>query len=171
MGLSQVDSETISGGSTATVTLTWINSDDVYVVIGYGIENTSDGEDLRGRVTTGGTPDTDSEYDWALKLLKATGSYANEYNSNQDYWRLADGLGNATNEEVDLVMYLYNFNSSSEFSYYTLSNAWYHLTSGVLMGYEGGGLHSVEESNDGISFHFENANNFTAGTFTLYRIT
>lgn len=169
--LVQVDSETISGGSTATVTLTGINSDDVYVVIGYGIENTSDGEDLRGRVTTSGTPDTDSEYDWTMELLKATGSYGHENNTNQDYWRLADGLGNATNEEADLVMYLYDFNSSSTYSMYFLSNAWYHLTSGVLMGYNGSGIHTVAETNDGISFHFENANNFTAGTFTLYRIT
>ena len=166
--LIKIDEEIVSS-AVATVTLTGINSTyDVYMVKGFGIENTTDFEDLRGRVTTSGTPDSDSEYDHAYKLLKSSGSFANEYNTNQDHWRLMDGLGNATNEQGEFIMYLFNFNDSSEYSFITFESSYIHGTSGVLMGYAGGGVHTVAETNDGISFHLENSDNFSAGTFTLY---
>ena len=166
--LVKIDEEIVSS-AVATVTLTGINSTyDVYMVKGFGIENTTDFEDLRGRVTTSGTPDSDSEYDHAYKLLKSSGSFANEYNTNQDHWRLMDGLGNATNEQGEFIMYLFNFNNSSEYSFFTFESSYIHGTSGVLMGYAGGGVHTVAETNDGISFHLENSDNFSAGTFTLY---
>ena len=159
----------VASGSAATLSITGIDSTyNVYMVKGFGIENTTDLEDLRGRVTTSGTPDSDSQYDHAFKLFKASGSFADESNTNQDHWRLIDGLGNATNEQAEFIMYLFNFNNSSEYSFFTFDSSYIHGSSGVLMGYEGGGVHTVAETNDGISFHLENSDNFSAGTFTLY---
>jgi hypothetical protein len=67
MGLLQVATNTISS-ATDTVTLTGINTDDVYMVA-YNNVFCSANDDIGIRVTTSGTPDSDSEYDYASKDL------------------------------------------------------------------------------------------------------
>ena len=126
--------DSVTASSSASVTLgttDWDNSYNVYMVKGFGIENRTDLEDLRGRVTTSGTPDSDSQYDHAFKLFKASGSFADESNTNQDHWRLIDGLGNATNEQAEFIMYLFNFNNS-----YPIAVCKYHLLKSKLVGFQ-----------------------------------
>ena len=64
MGLVQVATDTVTSAQ-ASVTLTGINSDDVYMLTMHNVAPVSDNVYLKGRVTTSGTPDSDSEYDRA----------------------------------------------------------------------------------------------------------
>jgi hypothetical protein len=165
--LVQVATSTVTSGN--AVTLTGIDSDDVYMVAGNNIQNTTDGEDLFARVTVSGTAQSGADYDEAYKELRTDTTFSNIGNTNQTYFRFFDGLGNATGEAGNFVMYLYNFNNSSEYSFMTLESVYMHLTIPCL-GRQGGGVYTNTETNDGISFFLENSDNFTSGTFTLYKV-
>ena len=62
MGLVQVATTTVTS-AVASVTLTGIDSDDVYMVALNNITLNTSGSGFYVRVTTSGTADSDSEYD------------------------------------------------------------------------------------------------------------
>ena len=164
--LVQVATHTISS-AVSSVTLTGINTDDVYLLAFNNILLDTDSAQIRFRVTTSGSADSDSEYDRAHKVPRTSSTFANVNSTNQTYW-VYNELGTAGNEQANGLMYLYNFNDSSEFSFYTLETA-ERISSGELQGIAGAGLHTVTEANDGIHA-LVSTGNFSAGTFTLFRI-
>jgi len=155
--------------STATVTLTGIDSTyDVYKVVANNIR--PDVADLlQIRVTKSGSAQTDSEYDFAYKQMYTGGTYINEKATNIDRWKVpsnfeettASGRGNGS------IMYLFNFANASEYSFMTLEQAFLH-SSGALGGNQGGGVHTVASASDGVQFYFFGSNNFEQGEFKLY---
>ena len=160
--------ETTVSSATATVTLTGIDSTyDVYVVNVLGAKCDTDAQGIRARVTTSGTPDTDSEYDLGAKELKANTSFSNSSATNQDNWFLQT-IGTPSNEQYNGTHYLFNFNNSSEFSFLTMEQTVLN-SSNNLSGRQGGGVHTVAEANDGISYHMASGN-IDSGTFTLYKV-
>ena len=170
MGLLQVATNTISS-ATDTVTLTGINTDDVYMVA-YNNVFCSANDDIGIRVTTSGTPDSDSEYDYASKDLKASGDFGNTTNRvNLDDWDFSAGVGTSGTHSDNGIIYLYNFNNSSEFSFITMENVTNRADNSTdLFGFQGGGVHTINEANDGISFRCQSGNNFVSGTFTFYKV-
>ena len=166
MGLVQVATNTVTS-AVSTVTLTGISDDSVYVVTVLGAKCTTDAQGIRARVTTSGTPDTDSEYDLGAKELKANTSFSNSSATNQDNWFLQT-IGTPTNEQYNGIHYLYNFANSSEFSFFTIEDTVFNSVSS-LSGRQGGGMHTVNEANDGISYHMASGN-IDEGVFTLYKI-
>ena len=164
--LVQVATNTVTS-AVASVTLTTINTDHVYIVAMSGMQPASDSQ-IYARVTTSGTADTDSEYDYAAKYLKADGSFANDGSTNSDRW-----VPTSTQESdyggYSMIMYLYNFNNSSDYSFVTYEEA--HIQSGTttVRGLQGGGTHTVNEANDGINFSM-GSGNIESGTFTLYKV-
>jgi hypothetical protein len=164
--LVKIDEEIVTSGN--AVTLLGIDSTyDVYMITGHNIQNTTDGEDLFARVTVSGTAQSGSNYDGAYKLLRNDTTFSNEADSGFTYFRLFDGLGNATGEAGNFTMYLFNFNNSSEYSFMTFESVYMHLTISNL-GRQGGGVYKVAEAHNGIQFYLENSDNFTSGTFILY---
>tara|TARA_Y100000004_G_C8678063_1_gene312153 strand:+ start:30 stop:545 length:516 start_codon:yes stop_codon:yes gene_type:complete len=171
MGLVQVDTETVTS-AVSTVTLTGINTDDVYMVA-YSNVFCSANDDIGIRVTTSGTPDSDSEYDYASKDLKASGTFGNTTNRyNMDDFDFSAGVGTSGTHSDNGILYLFNFNDSNEFSFITMENITNRADNTTdLFGFHGGGMHTVTESNDGISFRCQSGNNFVSGTYTLYKVT
>ena len=158
--------ETTISSATATVTLTGIDSTfDVYVVTVFGAKCDTDAQGIRARVTTSGTPDTDSQYDLGAKEFKANSSYGNSSASNQDNWFLQT-IGTPTNEQYNGVHYLINFNNSNEYSFITMEQI-VRNSANNLSGRQGGAVHTVQETNDGISFHMASGN-IDEGVFKLY---
>jgi len=164
--LVQVATNTVTS-AVASVTLTTINTDHVYIVAMSGMQPASDSQ-IYARVTTSGTADTDSEYDYAAKYLKADGSFANDSSQNNDRW-VPTSTQESSYGGYSMIMYLYNFNDSSEFSFVTYEEA--HIQSGTttVRGLQGGGVHTVAEANDGINFSM-GSGNINSGTFTLYKV-
>ena len=164
--LVQVATETVTS-AVASVTLTGIDSDDVYMVAMSGMQPVSDGQ-LYIRVTTSGVADSDSQYDDSAKYMKSDTSFSNAFHTNNTQWNITSTQESDYKGYV-LLMYLYNFNSSSEYSFVTNEEA--HIQGGTtsVRGLIGGGVHTVAETNDGIHF-FTNAGNIASGTFTLYRV-
>ena len=160
--------ETTISSPVSSVSLVGINSTfDVYKVTFSNIFASAD-DDMQIRVTTSGTADSDSEYDLASIDLKTSGSFGNSSATNQTQWDFSAGIGTSGTNSHNGVMYLFNFNTS-EFSFVTMENATTRQdTSDELFGFQGGGVHTVAETNDGINFFLASGNNITAGTFKLY---
>ena len=169
--LVKIDEEIVSG-TPSTVQLLGIDSTyDVYVVKYNNVRPTTDDKDLFCRVTVSGTADDSSEYDYAYKQLRADTSFGNTTGANETSWRLEYAIGNVAGEEMfNGLMYLYNFNNSSEYSYMTLEGS-SRLQGQNLLGETGGGVQTEAQSCNGLEFFWESSSTFASGTFTLYEVT
>ena len=160
--------ETNVTSGTSAVTLTGIDSTfDIYVVYFSNVECSTDNEELYFRVTTSGTADSDSEYDYAMMEFKSYESYSNSYSTNQTKQYLTY-LGTPSNEQANGILHLFNFSNASEFSIYTIENVNLNSIS-KLSGAQGAGKHTVQEANDGVSFFMDNGN-IDKGKFQLFGI-
>ena len=170
MGLAQVATATVSG-TPSTVQILGTTTDDVYLVAMNNVRPTTDDKDLFCRVTVGGTADSASEYDAAYKQLRADTDNGNYNQTNNTSWRLEYAIGNVAGEEMfNGLMYLYNFNDSSEYSYMTLEGS-NRLQGQNLLAETGGGVQTVTQSCNGLEFFWESSSTFASGTFTLYKVT
>ena len=164
--LVQVATNTISS-AVSSVTLTGIDDDSVYLFTWVGVTCASDVNQNQIRITKSGTAQSDSEYDFASKQLFASTSFVDNGQVNQTSF-IDLYIGNNTGEMANGLMYLYNFNNSSEFSFVTreqVSLSHVAQTQGVM----GGGVHTVASASDGVNY-FMASGNLTGGTFTLYKV-
>ena len=157
----------------ASITLgasNWDSSYDVYMVRLNNVIPDTDGIYLRCRVTvptpSAGTPDTSANYDRAGKNLSAS-AFSNGSGTNETAsYVLNNPNGTGTSESTNGILYLFNFNNSSEYSFMTLETS--ALTSTPThFGTQGGIVHTVAQTCDGIQFYF-NGGNINSGVFTLY---
>jgi len=170
--LIKVDEEIVSS-AVASVTLggsDWDSSYDVYMVRLNNVTNSSTGAyyNLYARVLTSGTPQTDSNYDNAHKGLWANGGFQNVSSVNQTSFTIS-GSGmdnNGTSESLNGVMYLFNFNNASEYSFVTLEASLLNADA-QLYGLQGGNVKTTAEANNGIQFFFS-GENINSGTFSLF---
>ena len=163
--LIKIDEEIVSS-AVASVTLTGIDSTyDVYQVVASNIVPASDNQETRIRVGTGGTPDSDSEYDMAYKVFESNTSFTSHFEVNQTSWR-GVRIGTGTGEAGNLIIYCFNFSNASEYSFITQEEVTF-TSQPHLASFTGGAVHTVAEANDSISFHMASGN-IASGTFTLY---
>ena len=164
--LVQVATNTISS-AVSSVTLTGIDDDSVYLFTWVGVTCASDVNQNQIRITKSGTAQSDSEYDFASKQLFASTSFVDNGQVNQTSF-IDLYIGNNTGEMANGLMYLYNFNNSSEFSFVTreqVSLSHVAQAQGVM----GGGVHTVASASDGVNYSMASGN-LTGGTFALYKV-
>jgi hypothetical protein len=155
--------------NTASVVINGISEDAPYLLT-YDDVYFDSGDDLRIRVTTSGTPDSDSEYDQGQYIMYHDTTHGGSAATDQTQWDVNQTSGTDTNDANNGYLWLYNFNLSSEFSAVlgqsmgrnTAQSRWGHYT--------WAGFHSVAETNDGIAFHANGGNNIANGNFCLYRL-
>ena len=162
--LIQVATNTVTS-AVASVTLTGIDSDDVYMVAYNNVLPSLDTQLLSNRVTVSGTADTTANYDWAYKLLNAAGAFSN-ISATNDTDNVLGTNGTGGNESTNGIMYLLNFNNASEYSFGTVENT-IRESDTNLRGIQGGYVHTVAQACDGIQFFYASGN-IDSGTFTLY---
>jgi len=160
--------ETTVSSAVASVTLTGIDSTyDVYMVTMNNLKVSADDVPIM-RVTKSGTAQSDSEYDFAYKYLKADAGFANLSNTNQtkvDCMATIESSVSAGNGNG--VYYLFNF-ANAEYSFITIEEAHFQQTQNTVYGFQGGFVHTVASASDGVFIALDSGNNYTAGTFTLY---
>ncbi|BAQ84717.1 putative glycoprotein [uncultured Mediterranean phage uvMED] len=158
--------ETVVTSAVSAVTLTGISSSfNVYQVVFNNVAPETDAQVLKLRVTTSGTPDSDSEYDSGIMFFKSAGGFVQTGLTNQDHFPF-DTSGTTTGEELNGTLHLFNFQNSSEFSFATVEVVSENSSSAVRS-QTGGFYHSVNEANDGVSFFF-NSGNIASGKFQLF---
>ena len=171
--LIKIDEEIVSS-AVASVTLggaDWDSSYDVYMV---KLNNVSPATAniLRARITkdvTGTpTPQTTTNYDWSAKGLKTSGAFENNSSTNQNYIDVSDSFVNASTGNANLIMYIFNANNSSEYTFISWEQSGVYSGGGILLGNQGGGVFTVQSQVDGFKWA-TNTGNIAGGTFTLYR--
>jgi len=162
--------ETTVSSATASVTLTGIDSTyDVYKVVLSDVQGDTDIQSLKVRVTASGTAQSTSNYDYAKKTLRANTSFSNSSATNQTevFVNTQLAMGTGTEETLQGVQYLFNFNNSSEYSFATDELIFRSYDSGSLMGGQGGWVYTVAETHNGVNY-FMSSGNIDSGKFTLY---
>ena len=154
-------------GSSQSIQVTGINTDDVYLVTYKGLQSSSH-DRLRIRVTKSGA-DQNSDYDNGRKGMPISGTFQNNNDVN-DGKILLGTMDELAGTGAQGLIYCYNFNSSSEFSY-VLFNTLMYASTPQLFGEFGGGVHRVASASDGIALQTNSSNNFVAGgVVTLYKV-
>lgn len=143
----------------------WDTSYDVYMVRYNNWNAVNDNVTGYMRLTASGTANTTSNYDFAAKNFDATTTFGNTSSTNQDKFDIVNS-GTATGEISNAILYLFNFNNASEYSFMTIEST-LRNSNGTLKGHQGGGVLTVTEANDGVEFFFSSGN-IASGTFTLY---
>ena len=166
--LIKIDEEIVTS-AVASVTLTGIDSTyDVYMVKANNVIPVTDATFLYSRFTVSGSPDSSSNYDKATKKLRTDTTFSNISSTNQDHLRISSaGIGTGTSETDNIILYLFNFNNSSEYSFVTIEESMLSNTAG-LRGDMGGGVLTVAQACDGIQFFMSSGNIDTGSSFTLY---
>jgi len=160
--LIKIDEEIVTS-AVASVTLIGIDSTyDVYMVR-FSDVTLSATDSLQLQFTTSGTPDTTANYDLALKFLKANTTFSNEAAPNLTR---ADFSSITTSGFYNGVIYCFNFNNASEYSFITFEEVHYDGTNSE--GKQGGMVHTVAQACDGVHFKLNGANNISTGQFVLY---
>ena len=159
-----VDSETAS--SSASISLTGIDSTyDVYMVTVNNLAPVTDGATPYFRVTKSGTAQSDAEYDYAVKQLRTDTTFGNNAEVNINQWK-ANDIGTNTGEVLNMILYCFNFQNASEYSFITQEIS--QISSDTLFrGRQGGGVHTVASASDGIQF-LMSSGNIASGEFKLY---
>ena len=165
--LIKIDEEIVSGTSTNAVDLIGTTTDDVYMVALTNASTTLDAQ-IRTRVLVSSSPDSSANYDQASKPLIGNATQSSDSLTNQVHWRFMF-TGNQANETQSAIFYLYNFNNSSEYSFITNEvSSW--TGTPRLYGLQGGGVHTVAQSCNGIRFLASSGNLSDGSQFTLYKV-
>ena len=167
--LIKIDEEIVSS-AVASVTLTGIDSTyDVYMVRINNVVPATDDKNFQVQVTVGGTADSTSNYDFAYKQLRADTTFFNTSGTNYSIGVLPIlSTGNVGGEGGNGVFYLFNFANASEYSFATVETNFVD-SQGNLKGMQGGFVHTVAQSCDGLKFTLESSTNFSTGSsFVLY---
>ena len=167
--LVQVATNTVTS-PVSSVTLTGIDSDDVYMVAMNNIEIDTASKYIVMRVTESGTPNTTSNYDASYTNLRADTTFNNSaYTNLTFFYTINNVMGNTANQTFNAIKYIYNANNSSEYTFFTNEISAYSNPA-TLWGNTGGEVFTSTSSVDGVQFYVEDTGNFDNGTFTLYKV-
>ena len=168
MGLVQVNTTTITSATkTSSLEVTGINTDDVYL-FAFNNLNVEADITLFLRFTESGTVNSTANYDYSRKQLNAGGAFGNVSGANQTAVNMQ--VVTDTTCYGNGLIYLYNFNNSSEYSFCTfetgLANTGYSDTTGS----SGGATFTSTSSCDGIALVTSAGYEINSGTYTLYKV-
>ena len=165
--LIKIDEEIVTS-AVASVTLggsDWDSSYDVYMVRVNNCIPATDNVSAYMSITKSGTAATTSNYDYAYKDLKAYTTFSNNSSTNQNKLNFGN-TGTGGSEGVNTIIYFFNFNSSSEYSFGTEETSML-ISNQSLRGQQGGFVHTVASASDGVQFFFSSGN-IASGTFSLF---
>ena len=166
--LVQVSTTTVSGTDTE-VTLTGIDSDNVYMLVVNNLTTSADNT-LRFRLTyDSGTPDSSANYDRALISLRSDTTFGNTGTRDYSYYTVASISTIANHESMQSIYYLFNMNKSDEYSVVFVEDV-FRNTAGNTRSNNGGFVLDVDRAHDGIQFYTATTTTITSGTLTLYKV-
>ena len=168
--LIKIDEEIVTS-AVASVTLggiDWDSSYDVYVVKIVNLTTSAGILSLLARfLNTSNTEISSANYDRASKQLRTGGAFSNSSATNETYMNLFD-FGNNNNEQLNAILYYFNMNNASEYSFYTIEQSRLDPYT-ELRGLQGGGVLTSAEATQGIKYYTNTGlTDFTGGKFTLY---
>lgn len=167
MSLVQVASNTVTS-AVSSVTLTGIDSNDVYMLTVNNFKPSTDSQDMKIRVVESGTPNSTSNYDIAAKLLRSDTSFGNDGNSNDTSFDCSTAIGNDSGESANWIFYIFNANDSAENTVFSQETVQLAHTA-LLIGRQGGCVFTSASQVEGVQM-FAGSGNIESGTFALYKV-
>tara|TARA_A100001201_G_scaffold73651_1_gene66986 strand:- start:1197 stop:1712 length:516 start_codon:yes stop_codon:yes gene_type:complete len=166
--LVQVATETVTS-AVASVTLTGIDSDDVYMLAFNNVSPTTNQVDLKARVTESGTANTTSNYDRAVIGFRANDTFLDLSATNESSWDFGNNTGTGTSETTNGIIYIFNANNSSEYTFITFEIVEFDHSE-TSLGMAGGMVFTSASAVNGIELFFDSSSTTETGTFTLYKV-
>ena len=168
--LVQVATTTVSS-AVSSVTLTGIDSNDVYMLAISNLTPATINADIKLRVTESGSASADSDYDRGAKMLRTDTTYSNLSDTNADGFLISGSLNNTDGKGFGCIVYIYNANSSSEYTYTTHETAYMSEDLTTLLGIQGGGVYTQTTAVDGVNITMVGpTSDIQSGKLTLYRV-
>ena len=165
--LKKVSTTTVSS-AVSSVSLTGIDSNNVYVVMYNDVQPATDAQKLQVRFLASGTPNTTSNYAKAVRILRTSTDPNIQGDNGQTSIKSLDQGGTATEETMSGIHYLFNLNNASERSTITIEGS-ARSSIGELNARNGGGFLAVNEAHNGIQYFFASGD-IASGVFSLYKI-
>ena len=155
---------------TATVSVTGIDDNSTHIVTFHSLTTSNDSKNPRIRVTkaSDSSADTTTEYDFSTRSFRTDTGFNNGAGEGSTSWSIGN-IGTGTEEVANGIIYLYQFADASHNSYMRIDCHYRHHTGSTLFGQFGGGVHTVNQANNGIQF-LEGAGDTITGVFTLYKV-
>tara|TARA_R110002012_G_C11586562_1_gene605851 strand:- start:17 stop:523 length:507 start_codon:yes stop_codon:yes gene_type:complete len=167
MSLLQIN-KTVADGSSTAISVTGINSADVYAVYYHSLQTQNNNETLSLRITKSSTADTTNNYSQGRWHVSSIQDCEGVGFNNFGAFRLADNVHNGDGGSQGIIT-CFDFNSSSEFSYLTTNSV--EIVSNQSMGNNSGGVHKVASASDGISIYGNSGGTFVSGgSLVLYKV-
>jgi hypothetical protein len=164
-----LDEQNADGSS--VVTLSPLDSTyNVYMLIFQNVVPSTDNTQLVMRFRNSSGDVSSSNYDFAHRVLKTYSDPDDDSDTGETGFDLTDQeLGTGTGEVGYGIVYLFNTQNSSEYSFYTIEATCID-DNGYLFGNQGGGVLRVAEQHTGVSFLDNTGGNMASGNFKLYGI-
>ena len=146
---------------------------NVHLLISNGIKpNTNDHIPNQLRFYESNVLESASVYMYALKFMRADGTFLDVKNASIDYINIGIEAGTGTGQTCNSYAYLYNLGDSSKYSFVTFHTTARDNGNGNLKSTFGGGVLPQTSTVDGISLKSAGAtfSNIASGTFSLYGI-
>ena len=167
---SNVSNLTIGGGSSSTSGVDFaINTDEVYLVTANNVYFDSN-DSLRIRWTVSGTNDSSSNYFKSYKAKYHDATFGATGTASSNNLNFNQTTGTSGNNAVNMVMYLYNFNNASGYSYCTVENVNRNTAQSRTGVMSGSGVLAENQATDGVYFYADSGNNIASGTFSLFKV-
>ena len=168
--LVQVATNTVSS-AVSSVTLTGIDTNDVYMLAISNLTPSTINADMKLRVTESGSASADSDYDRGAKMLRTDTTYSNLADANADGFLLSGSLNNTNGKGFNCIVYIFNAYDSSEYTYTTHESLYMSEDLGTLLGLQGGGVYTQTTEVDGVGITMVGpTSDIQSGTLTLYRV-
>ena len=158
--------ETTVSSAVSSVTLGGANWDSSYNVYKVIVENlvASASNTIDIQFLVSGTADTSANYDYVAKNLWSGGTYANNSGANANDIPFGNTINTGTNKQANAILYLFNFNNASEYSFITFEET---SANPDLVGRQGGGVLTVAQATNGVLIK-AGTDNINSGSFVLY---
>ena len=164
--------KSVTASDDASITLgttDWDSSYNVYMVVLSDVTPATDDVRMYMRFTktTDNSVDNSSNYDFAEMTVKTYSAFEKNEQQNDDAFILmGQELGTGTSETANGVLYLFNFNNASEYSFFTMEMTCVD-DSEYLHGAQGSGSLTVAQATNGVNFYM-GSGNIASGEFKLY---
>ena len=167
--LIKIDEEIVTSAVASTYLQGIDSTYDVYMVTVNNLKVTTDTTTCYVRVGNSGTADSSANYDEASKGLYSVSTFLNNNATNSTQFNNALPFLDNSNAGVNAnaTIYLFNWNNSSEYSFITYE-AIQMANTAELYGNQGGGVHTLAQSNSEIHFVMSSSTIASGSTFTLY---
>lgn len=160
--------ETTVSSAVSSVSLggaNWDSSYNVYkVIVNNLVASASNTIDIQFLVSN--SADTSSNYDYAAKNLYSAGTFPNNSATNGSDIPFGNTIGSGSNQFSNAILYLFNFNNASEYSFITIEET---AKNADLVGRQGGGVLTVAQATNGVLIK-AGTGNIDSGSFKLYGI-